>query len=562
MATTTTAPAKAGIQFTETMRGYFSTTVTNNDYPKAGSKFEFTLTVTSNDLDKMLTDESHKARMFGTVTAPALSPKPLTVSDGEFNLFIVDPDSVNTRRMVYRMKMTTDEGKIYYFEGFKLVHNDPGFDLWTDTTTLYITVYEGDSPNSPVLGQGILKILPADFLHQMSTLQVTNATSFKEQLEQTARFGHFFAGALFDIYSGIFAKPTVFNPDAPPRKKRTLRVDAPQVYFFNASDGVQLRLTRYQGGTKGPVMLVHGFGVSSQIFSADTIETNLLEYLYIQKYDVWLLDYRSSIDLPASATQSTADDIALKDYPAAVDKVREITGASSVQMVVHCYGSTTFFMAMLAGLQGVRSAVCSQIATHTKVPFMTQLNSGLHLPSLLKTLGVESLTAYVDSNADWVNKLYDKALKLYPVNAGVGDTSPVSRRISFMYGQLYELDQLNSALYDTLHELFGVGNISGFEHLALMIRKGHLVSATGAEDYIPHLERLAIPITFIHGAENRCWLPESTEITYNLLRDKNGKDLYTRHLIPNYGHIDCIFGKNAVHDIYPLILNQLEATLA
>ena len=102
--------------------------------------------------------------------------------------------------------------------------------------------------------------------------------------------------------------------------------------------------------------------------------------------------------------------------------------------------------------------------------------------------------------------------------------------------------------------------MSAFKHLTLLIRKGHLVDANGEDTYIPHLERLAIPITFIHGAENECFLPESTEITYNLLREKNGKGLYSRHVVPNYGHIDCIFGKNAARDVYPLMLQHLERT--
>ncbi|MBW4631577.1 MAG: GMC family oxidoreductase N-terminal domain-containing protein [Iphinoe sp. HA4291-MV1] len=560
-------PQQPGIEFTETMRGYFSTQV-KDDYERAAkqgkqddSRFEFTLTVTSDDLEKMLADENHKARMVGTVTAPVLSPQALTVSDGEFNLFSIDPERVGTRQMLYRMKMTAENGKVYYLDGLKIIHDNSDFDVWTDTTTLYITVHDDDSINSSVLGRGILKILPADFLRQMSTLRVTNTENIKQRLELTARFGHFFAGILFDVYGEIFARSTVFNPDAPPRKKRQLRVCAPEVYFFKTIDRVQLRLTRYQGGSKGPVMLVHGLGVSSLIFSIDTIETNLLEYLFTHGYDVWLLDYRASIELPVSVSHSTGDDVALKDFPAAVDKVREITGAKSVQMVVHCFGATTFFMAMLAGLQGVRSAVCSQIATHMKVPTMTWLKSGLHLPSLLRTLGIESLTAYVDTHANWINELFDKALKLYPVDAGDADISPVSRRISFMYGQLYELDQLNTATYNNLHELFGVANISSFEHLALMVRKGHVVSANSAEDYIRYIERLAIPITFIHGAENNCWLPESTQITYRILQGINGKELYKRYIIPNYGHIDCIFGKNAAKDVYPLILKHLEATL-
>ena len=40
-----------------------------------------------------------------------------------------------------------------------------------------------------------------------------------------------------------------------------------------------IALTRYNGGSKGPVVMFHGAGVSSGIFSLDTIDTNLVEYL-------------------------------------------------------------------------------------------------------------------------------------------------------------------------------------------------------------------------------------------------------------------------------------------
>lgn len=555
---------KLGLQFTETMRGYFSAQV-KDDYQAAAQrgeqdndKFEFTLTVISDDLDRMLTDPAHYARMLGSVTAPSLSANPLTVTEGEFNLFIDDPDQTGTRQMRYRMKLTDDDGKEYFFTGFKVIHQDPGFDVWADTTTLFITVYDGIDDAAPVLGRGILHILPEDFLRQMTTLQVKNAKTIGQRLEATARFGRFFAGVVFETYGGIFAKPKVFNPDAPPRKKRPLRTGAPAVHFFKTDDGVQLRLTRYQGGNKGPVILSHGLGVSSLIFSIDTIETNLLEFLFAHGYDVWLLDYRASIDLPASQNQFSGDDIAKFDYPAAVRRVRQITGAASVQVVAHCFGSTTFFMAMLAGLQGVRSAVCSQIATHIVAPAATRIKSGLYVPTVLQALGVDSLSAYVDSHADGLERLYDAALTLYPTSAEERCNNPVCRRITFMYAPLYEHEQLNSATHDAMHEMFGIGNMTAFDHLALLVRAGHLVGADGQEIYLPHLDRLALPITFIHGAENACFLPESTETTYDLLREKHGRDRYARYLIPNYGHIDCIFGKNAARDVYPLILKHLE----
>lgn len=555
-----------GIQFTETMRGWFA--LRADDYEQGaargeaeGSPFEFTLTIASDNLDEMLTNPAHEARMVGTATAPALSPTPLTATDGVFNLFVDDPDEVGVRLMKYRMKLTADDGRHWFFTGFKRVHHDRGLDMWADTTTLFITLHDGGDDSAPVLGRGILRILPEDFQKQMTTMQVTNTDSVEERLKGVARFGQFFAGVLYDTYGGVFARPTAFDPSAPPRKKRPLRVGTPEIHPVTTADGVELKLTRYRGGDKGPVILSHGLGVSSLIFAIDTIETNLLEFLYAHGYDVWLLDFRASIDLPASQAQATADDVATQDYPAAVAKVREVTGAPSVQMVVHCFGSTTFFMAMLAGLEGVRSAVASQIATDIVAPPLTRLKSGLHLTSALKALGVDSLTAYSDSHADWLNRLYDKALRLYPVDADERCASPVCHRISFLYSLLYEHSQLNPATHDALHEMFGIANIASLDHLSHLVAKGHLVDAGGEEVYMPHLDRLNIPITFIHGAENACFLPESTARTFEALREKNGKELYARHVIPGYGHIDCIFGKDAARDVYPYILQHLEATL-
>ena len=553
-----------GIEFTETMKGYFSTNA-KTDYEMGShlgktdkSSFQFTLTIASDDLDDIIKNPTHPARMVGTVVAPALSASPLTVTEGVFNLFVVNPDEANTKNMRYRMKLTSDEGRTYYFEGFKTMHEGTLLKVWPETTTLYITLYDGPDAQAPVLGKGILIIEPSDFARQLTTMKVTNAPNLSARLKAQTRFGRLFAGTLLDTYGGVFARENVFNPDAPPRQKRPLRVSAPEVYFFNTSDDTLLRLTRYRGGSKGPVILSHGLGVSSLIFSIDTIDTNLLEYLFAHGYDCWLLDYRASIELPSSSTQFTADDVANEDYPAAVAKVREVTGAPSVQMMVHCWGSTTFFMAMLAGLQGVRSAACSQIATHIVAPTLNKIRTGLHLPEFLDQVGIKSLTAYVDTHADWQNRLYDRALELYPV--GQTCNSPVCKRITFMYAPLYQHETLNEATHDALHEMFGIANMDAFEGLALMTRVGHLVDAEGQEVYLPHLDRLAIPITFIHGALNQCFLPESTEITYKLLGEKNGKELYTRHVIPGYGHIDSIYGKNAVNDVYPYVLEHLEKT--
>lgn len=560
------APLKVGMQFTETMAGFFAVGETA-DYAQgaakgqaAGSPMQFTVTVKSDDLDAMLTEQAHAGTMVGTMNAPALSADPLTVTGGEFHLFIDDPNTVGQRLMTYGMVLTASDGRTFHFEGYKQTHSDTGLNVWTDTSTLYITVREGGDATGKVIGKGMLHILPADFAKQMTTMKITNATE-AQRMEGMAKFSMFFGKTIVDTYGGVVAHPSVFDPEAPPRKKRPLRAPVPVVYDFESLDRIPLLLTRYQGGDKGPVILAHGLGVSSKIFSIDTIDTNLTEYLTAHGYDVWLLDFRASIDLPASLMECTADDIAKFDYPAAIDKVRKVTGKKDVQMVVHCFGSTTFFMSMLGGLEGVRSVVCSQIANNVIAVPMTQAKAKLHVPNVLEKLGFASLTAYTDTHADWKDRLFNEALALYPMEVKEHCTSPVCHRITFLYSLLYEHAQLNEATHDALHELFGVANISAMDHLALLVRTEHLVNAKGEEVYMGHLDRLKVPICFIHGEQNQCFLPISTELTFNALRAANGDELYSRHVIPGYGHIDCIYGKDAVKDVYPYMLEHLEATL-
>lgn len=195
-----------GIQFTETMKGYFSTDekesfdIGEKLGKESGSVFEFTLTVTSNDVETMLKDKDHQACLEGVVKAPSLSSKPLAVSDGIFNLFVDEVAPVPTKLMKYRMRLHSEEGKTYYFYGYKVVRDDKGFDMWKDTCTLFITVHEGEDEAAPVIGKGILVIETADFAKQMTTMKVLHAKSKLEEVKIMTQFGKYFSGSLYDIY--------------------------------------------------------------------------------------------------------------------------------------------------------------------------------------------------------------------------------------------------------------------------------------------------------------------------------------------------------------------------
>jgi cholesterol oxidase len=100
--------------------------------------------------------------------------------------------------------------------------------------------------------------------------------------------------------------------------------------------------------------------------------------------------------------------------------------------------------------------------------------------------------------------------------------------------------------------------MKAFEQLGKIVNARELRDAQGGDEYMKNLDRLAIPITFIHGEENQCYLPEGTRKTVEKLTEVNGPNLYKRHLIPGYGHIDCIFGKSAATTIFPLIVEALD----
>src|SRR3954469_21195853 len=113
------------------------------------------------------------------------------------------------------------------------------------------------------------------------------------------------------------------------RERRALRLGEPEIYSLRTADGVGLRLTRYNAGGKGPLIVAPGFGTSIRAYTIDTVETNFPEFLAEHGYDVWLLDSRASPELEASKQAFTVDEIATQDWPAAVARVREETGADS-----------------------------------------------------------------------------------------------------------------------------------------------------------------------------------------------------------------------------------------
>jgi pimeloyl-ACP methyl ester carboxylesterase len=339
----------------------------------------------------------------------------------------------------------------------------------------------------------------------------------------------------------------------------------PVAYDLESADHFPLRLTRYQGGDKGPVLVVHGAAVSSGIFTLPTVRENFLQFLLSQGYDVWLFDWRASIIHPVR--QFTLDEAARHDMPQAVKTVLSLTKADSLQAVVHCAGSNAFFMAMVQGLLSpVRCVVASQVALHLDVPPISLVKARLGVADVLGRLGVH----YMSPSDDDGNRVLQLGFGKLTDAVHYECASTFCHRLTFIYGHLYHHACLSSQTHDRLDTQFGRCNILALRHLSQLVshgyarrfdygRKTNLIEygQTVPPDYLDPTH-LKIPITFLSGSTNKTYLPTSTERTFQWLVDSNGPNLYRRHVVDGYGHLDTFMGSNANRDTYPLMLEQLE----
>lgn len=191
-----------GIRFRETMAGGFALGETDPRAGKkrgeaAGTELAMHATVTIRDIERFTADPEHAGELIGNIDFPPFGTG-IPAKSGRFNLFSPTDDPA-MKYMVYELGFER-AGKSYYLAGHKEVKDDPGFDLWSDTTTLYTTLHEGEDADGPVVGAGVLSLGVGDLMKLAAGMTVLNAEGVKDSAETLARFGRFFMGELWDSY--------------------------------------------------------------------------------------------------------------------------------------------------------------------------------------------------------------------------------------------------------------------------------------------------------------------------------------------------------------------------
>ena len=206
---------KYHLDFTEEMKGFF--TFNEPDFQRgfdqgrgSGSDVMFHLTIGPDDTFAFIADPDHVAPAVGYVDSDVLGGR-LPLERGTFNLFVAagEINDEPARHMLYRLWFTDAVGHPLTLTGFKDIRHPVAAvarfgDVWRETTTLYIKILAGHvevggDDDAPLIGAGILHILPLDFARQLTTFGV-KGPGMLGRLRAFQAFAALFMGQLWEVF--------------------------------------------------------------------------------------------------------------------------------------------------------------------------------------------------------------------------------------------------------------------------------------------------------------------------------------------------------------------------
>jgi cholesterol oxidase len=212
-------PVRAGMTFSEELKGYLK--VGETDFVaghKAGEAENhyamFHLNIKLADVDDFVADPRHESRdISGFIRCDELGITQAAIEGGAFNLIVETPDP-EVKNLFYRLYFSDLAGHPLTLSGYKVMKDDPGFDMWSDTTTLFTRIVqnhispelEADIRANPaahrdiIVAAGLLFIRLPDFLKELTTFRVQTEGGPDVKVKALAKFGRMFLGKLWDVY--------------------------------------------------------------------------------------------------------------------------------------------------------------------------------------------------------------------------------------------------------------------------------------------------------------------------------------------------------------------------
>jgi hypothetical protein len=538
------------------------------------------LEIEIDDLDKFIDDPQHLARVEGTIRCDQLGGELRVGRGSSFNLF-VDAGGRRHKRMLYRLLLTDGEGRQLTLSGFKDIQDDPNLDVWGDTTRLFVRLLSGHQREDPsgdelTVATGILYISRFQLLEMAGTFRGDGVAS---GLRDTVRFNEFFVRQLDEVYGGEaetvssddFPSPTALDTrwqGHPPEEWHDLEGHPGlrrRIIGFYAADAAKTPLTLHhirgqRDPTRGPVLLIHGGGVRANLFYGSPRRPTLVDALVEHGYDVWLENWRASIDLPPRSY--TLDQGAVYDHPAAVAAVKRETSAETMKAVVQCQGSTSLTMSAIAGLvPEITTIVTNAVSLFVNVPRASEIKlhafvplCGLRLNGLDAQWAVRAPSALATGVARFAHLVRHRDCD-----------NDVCQVANYMYGVgpdiLWRHRNLDPETHDWVSREFGWCPFSLLRQIGRAQRSGYIMPGDGLPELPTSLvdiePRTDARFAFFAGSANRLFLPQSQRRSFEHF-DKFRPGYHSYHELDGLTHLDVMFGKHSARDVFPLIVRELD----
>ena len=568
---------KEGIEFSEIMSGYVHMSHEATDFELSEQiasgqceKARFFLSVHAYDIQNLLFNAEHKARLTGTFTSGALDESPYMVIGGNFQLFTIDDRTPDTKNLVYDFDMRGTDGRIIHFHGYKTLDDTAAFNIlgaWRATTTLRVTLSdpprEGEKKGR-IIGKGILYIKPWNLIAELKT--------FYASMHSGMRFISYFARNLAHAF---FAPLTDLEWPVVASRAWSARNKASHTFKIEAEDGVMSRMMMWDPlSTKTQhmeLLFIPGASVDEKIFTVPDIEHNTIEYFRRKGYRCFCLIHRVGKDDNAKVGYTTYD--ARLDIAAAIDKIEELRQSSKygrlsskTYIVAHCAGSVALSSGLLSGdiaTSSIAGITASQV-------FMTPMFARYDrwkatIPFATMAYELLTRTDWYDCTSEPTDSFLqlglNQLLRFYPLAREDLCSSVVCHRSSFIFGLLWSHQNLNNRTHNNLHDYIGGITMKCQRHLIAMGNARQVLGSNGEKNLVTdaNFEKLrGIPILFLSGDKNSVYDPENTMVSYDMLRDKLDERDYHRELLEDFGHLDTWMSEQTVEKVCPLVDNHLK----
>jgi pimeloyl-ACP methyl ester carboxylesterase len=304
---------------------------------------------------------------------------------------------------------------------------------------------------------------------------------------------------------------------------------------------VRKRLADNEGGTRAPILLVHGFGQNRYAWHLPA--RSFANHLSRAGFDVFNLDLRGhgrSRHFGARAPRSV-DDYITEDLPLAVEEILRHTGNRAPFVVGHSLGGLVAY-GSAPGLAGAVQGIVS-------------IGSPYHFTR--GSLSLQAVSVFFEALRRVGVPHVGLPLPLYPI----GRVMRTFRRLAdspfypiplrgWHAGALepHVLDQHLRLAFDRA----GLGEMRNMFEWAAQKRFGG-----ETKDYVEQFEAMDLPLLVVAGANDDLAPPASVRPAFEKSRSKD-KTYKTAPL----GHIDLLVGRDAPLSTWPLVTSWLDKRAA